>query len=63
MGFYQEVIVESYVAEQTSGKHGKVYIRPIPGQPYPATMDVECSKNMRSDYPIGTKFKILAAVK
>lgn len=63
MGFYQEIIVESYEAEHTSGKHGKVHIRPILGQPYPTTMDVECSKKMRTDYPVGTRFKILAAIK
>lgn len=63
MGYYQEIVVESYEAEHTSGKHGKVHIRPAEGQPYPPTMDVECSKKMRTNYPVGTKFKILAKIK
>ncbi|MCG8312025.1 MAG: hypothetical protein MI976_02315 [Pseudomonadales bacterium] len=55
---YIEITVESYIAEKTSGKHGKVHVRPVTGQLYPPTMDVECSRSMKNDYPVGTKFRI-----
>ena len=60
---YVEIVVESYAADRTSGKHGKVHVRPIPGQIYPPSMDVECSKSMKTDYPVGTRFKIQVITK
>ncbi|KAB1082566.1 hypothetical protein F4V91_31945 [Neorhizobium galegae] len=32
----------------------------VAGQPYPTTMDVECSRSRRKIYPVGTKFRIYA---
>jgi hypothetical protein len=57
---YVLVEVESYMPCQTSGLHGKVHIRPRPGQGYPTTMHVECAKSLSNDFPVGTKFQIRA---
>ncbi|MBK1621087.1 hypothetical protein CKO42_22215 [Lamprobacter modestohalophilus] len=55
---YQMVLVESYLPERTSGLHGKVHIRPCPGQALLTTLRVECSKRLSKNYPVGTKFRI-----
>jgi hypothetical protein len=57
---YEEIIVESYVPDRTSGLHGRVHIRPIAGQTYPRTMRVECSKTLSQEHPVGTRFRIRA---
>jgi hypothetical protein len=60
---YEHIIVESFIPEKTSGKHGLVHIRPLPDQhPYETSMFVECSKELSEDYPIGTKFRIKAKI-
>ena len=56
---YQQVIVETYAAIQP-GKASRIHVRPIPGQPYPPTVDVECSREMRTSHPVGTRFLIHA---
>jgi hypothetical protein len=61
---YIDIIVESYEPENTSGLHGKVHIRPCPGQdPFLPEMHVECSKALSRNYPVGTKFRIRAKLK
>ena len=35
-----------------------VRARPLKGQGLPSNMKVECSRKMRTDYPVGTKFVI-----
>lgn len=57
---YEKVLVESYMPSCTSGKHGKVHIRPVTGHKYPKTLQVECSKKLSNDYPVGTKFLLNA---
>ncbi len=57
---YVFVEVESYIPGQTGGLHGKVHIRPRPGQVYPITMHVECAKELSNNFPVGTKFLIRA---
>lgn len=54
------VLVESFVPDDSSGKHGKTHIRPVAGHKYPSTLQVECSKKLSRDYPIGTKFLLQA---
>jgi hypothetical protein len=53
------VVVETYSAVK-SGKSSRIHVRPIAGQPYPSTMDVECSRAMREQHPVGTRFRIHA---
>ena len=56
---YRQVVVETY-EEVKAGNSSRIHVRPVPGQPYPTTMDVECSRSMRKLYPVGTKFRIYA---
>jgi hypothetical protein len=59
---YEWIEVESFVPDRTSGLHGKVHVRPVPGGPYSPDLRVECSK-MLSDttrYPVSTRFRIWA---
>lgn len=55
---YTYIIVESYVETATSGLHGNVHIRPIEGQGYPTTLRVQCSNKLKTDFKIGTRFRI-----
>lgn len=57
---YEYIVVESFCPESTSGRHGPVHVRPAPGQKYPQTLFVECSRKLVRDYPVGTRFKIKA---
>lgn len=56
---YRKVVVETYSAIKP-GKSSRVHVRPAPGQPYPTDWDVECSRAMRKEHPVGTKFEIFA---
>jgi hypothetical protein len=56
---YRQVIVETYVAVK-GGKSSRIHVRPVKGEPFPQAMDVECSRSMREQYPIGTRFRIYA---
>lgn len=57
---YEWVEVESFVADRTSGLHGKVHVRPVPGQRFPTDLHVECGRQLRKNYPVGTRFRIWA---
>ena len=60
---YDFIIVESFIPKDSSGRHGLVHIRPLPLQdPYHETMFVECSKELSTSYPIGTRFRIKAKI-
>jgi hypothetical protein len=59
---YEMVLVESYEAASTSGKHGLVHIRPVAGGKFPPSLSVECSKKLSRDYPVGTKFRLKATL-
>lgn len=58
---YEKIVVETF----TSGESGrsKVRVRPTSGQKFPRDMVVECSKTMRENHPIGTRFLIFAKEK
>lgn len=57
---YRHIEVESYEAANTSGLHGAVHIRPLPGGPYSTILRVECPREMRDTtrYPLGTRFRL-----
>ena len=58
---YEHIIVESFIPEDLSGRHGEVHIRPLPNQaPYLESYFVQCSKELSRDYPVGTQFRIRA---
>lgn len=56
---YKQVVIETYRAVK-AGKSSLIHARPIEGQPYPPDWDVECSRAMRKQYPVGTRFRIFA---
>lgn len=56
---YETLVVETYRADKP-GKSSKIHVRPVSGQRYPTDWDVECSKAMRKEHPVGTKFRIYA---
>ena len=52
-----DIIVETFLnAGEPSAASYRV--RPVPGQAFPVSMRVQCSKAMRHAHPLGTKFKI-----
>lgn len=53
-------VVESYYPDNTSGLHGPVHIRPVPGQEFPTYLRVECSKDLMNPriHPVGTRFRL-----
>ena len=58
---YHFVIVESFNPGNTSGRHGKTHVRPVAGQLlFPQHLNVECSRALVENYPVGTKFRIKA---
>lgn len=57
---YVDVVVESYLPKRTSGLHGRVHVRPVPGQPFSPALQVECAKQLTRDYPVGTRFRLRA---
>jgi hypothetical protein len=55
---YHLIEVESYLPKSTSGLHGKVHIRPVPGQAdFDTSLHVQCSSELKTDFPVGTKFR------
>ena len=56
---YRQIVIETYAGPPRGG-HGHIRARPIDGQFYPTTMNVECSRDMRKRYPVGTRFRIHA---
>lgn len=59
---YQTIIVESYY-DLSSGLHGPIHVRPLPGQdPFLTTMRVECSHEIINDYNVGSQFEIRAKI-
>lgn len=55
---YEWIVVESYKPTRTSGLHGPIHVRPVPGQGYSADFQVECSRSLVRDYPMGTRFRL-----
>jgi hypothetical protein len=51
---YRQIVIETYYG------NGRVRARPVKGEFYPETMSVECSRDMRKRFPIGTRFLIYA---
>jgi hypothetical protein len=64
-GPYRLLVVESFRLGSTSGHRDPIQIRPVPGQVFPPSMLLECSRRMvdTSVYPEGTKFKVWVRVK
>ena len=57
-----KIIVESFYAHGENSS-SSVRVRPLAGQGFSTKMRVECSKAMRSAFPVGQKFCIYVQVK
>lgn len=58
---YKPVIVETF-RQQGEPSDANLRVRPVSGQGLPVQMRVECSRDMRTKYPVGTKFRIKAKI-
>jgi hypothetical protein len=58
-GDYREIIVQSLMGVDSQGR-SKPQVRPIEGQIFDSSLNVECSKNLLENYPLGTRFRIRA---
>jgi hypothetical protein len=56
---YRQIVIETYEGPPR-GSHGSVRARPVEGQFFPPTMNVECSRDMRKRFPVGTRFRVFA---
>ena len=56
---YVNVVVETYYTVGR-GERRSIRVRPIPGEAFPPTINVECSRSMRMQYRVGTRFRICA---
>ena len=54
-----ELLVESVASQPGSGRYG-VHIRPVPGQGVDPALYVECAREMRTEFKVGTKFFVQA---
>lgn len=61
MSDYKKVIIETFT-NQGESTDAKIRARPVEGQGYDINMRVECSRNMRRNHSVGTKFKLLVKV-
>ena len=50
------VIVETFL-NYGEPSDAQYRVRPVPGQKFPETMRVQCSRALRHAYPLGTKFR------
>jgi hypothetical protein len=55
--YHHQIVVESYSARQ-AGSKGEVRLRPVPGQMFSPSMNVQWSRKLRSAHAVGTKFRI-----
>lgn len=56
---YRQIVIETY-SDGPRGDRGSIRARPVSGESYPASMNVECSKAMREAHPLGTRLKVFA---
>ena len=59
---YHSVLVRSYISSESNHRY-PVEIRPASSDVFPEDLLVECAKEMHTDYPVGTVFRICAALK
>lgn len=56
-GDYRVIVVHSVMGIDSQGR-SKIQVRPIDGQIFGADLNVECSKKLIENYPVGTKFRL-----
>ena len=57
MSEYRDIIIKTYLnIGEASSK--PIRAHPLPGQGYSPDMNIECSADMREQYPVGTLFQV-----
>jgi len=51
-----DILVESFDGGNVSGHRGRLHVRPVAVQCLDTSLYVECSREMREDYSLGTTF-------
>lgn len=59
---YTSILVQSFQSDESNHRY-PVEIRPLEGQPFPSNLLVECPMKMRTDFPVGTVFRIFVKEK
>jgi hypothetical protein len=64
---HQPVEIESFeipgiAGPVGAGPFGKIGLRPVSGQKFPASLLLEGNKSLVQDYPVGTRFKVQATL-
>jgi len=59
---YTSILVESFRSNEPGHRY-PIEVRPLADQPFPPHLLVECPMKMRTDYPVGTVFRILVKEK
>jgi hypothetical protein len=59
MSNYRKIVIETYSVTWGDSTDAPP-ARPLPGQGFDTNLNVECSKAMRRNHPIGTKFLVEA---
>lgn len=49
---------ETFVPETSEPTDAKVRVRPLPNQGLDTNLRIECPRNIRIKYPVGTKFEM-----
>jgi len=57
MGLNMFVIVETFL-NPGEPSNAQFRVRPVEGQAFPSSMRVQCSRAMRSAFPLGSKFRL-----
>lgn len=55
-----ELLVETFDSGRVSGRHGTLHVRAVEGQGWGTDLVVECNREMRALYPVGSRFIITA---
>lgn len=54
---YTSILVESFYSNEPGHRY-PIEVRPVPRGPFPVDMLIECPMEMRTDYPVGTVFRV-----
>lgn len=57
---HQSVEIESF--QDSEGSGGRILLRPLVGQKFSADLRLEGNRSLTVDYPVGTRFKVQAAL-
>ena len=58
----QAVDIESFQDTDKSGAYSKIALRPVQGAKFSSTLRLEGNKSLVEDYPVGTRFRVQAAL-